>query len=74
MVNNGEKMPDNRYKVDEVANGKCVIMCKKCKKSYIPTKGDISTKNPNSYYKTCMSCREYQSRKNLEFRMRNAGK
>ena len=39
MVNNGEKMPDNRYKVDEVANGKCVIMCKKCKKWYIPRKG-----------------------------------
>ena len=70
MVNNGEKMPDSDYKVTAVGS----IMCKKCKKWYIPTKGDISTKNPNSYYKTCMSCREYQSRKNLEFRMRNAGK
>ena len=70
MVNNGRKRFDNRYKVDEVANGK--IMCKKCKKSYIPTKEDVSTKNPNVYWKTCVSCREYQYRKNLEFRMRNA--
>lgn len=75
MVNNGIERADNRYRVDEVANGKnALIMCKKCRKWYIPTKGDISTKNPNVYWKMCQVCRLYQSRKNREFRANNAGK
>ena len=33
------------------------IFCTKCKKTYIPDKNDISTKNGNYYYKTCSNCR-----------------
>ena len=31
--------------------------CAKCKKTYMPTKNDISTKRPSTYYKTCFNCR-----------------
>jgi len=36
---------------------KTEIKCNKCKKTYIPDKNDISTKNRNYYYKTCSNCR-----------------
>lgn len=35
------------------------LVCVKCKKCYTPTDEDISTKNPNVYYKNCLDCREY---------------
>lgn len=53
MVNNGETdIPeDRRLDVEE-------RVCTGCKKSYIPQKSDISTKNPNMYYKQCTPCRK----------------
>lgn len=33
-------------------------ICNKCKICYIPTKDDISTKRPTTYYKNCFSCRK----------------
>ena len=41
---------------------KTEIQCNKCKKIYIPDKNDISTKNGNYYYKTCIKCREYMKK------------
>ena len=39
--------------------GECVtITCFKCKRVYEPNDKEISTKNPNMYYKTCINCRE----------------
>lgn len=35
------------------------IFCNKCKVKYKPRDSDISIKNPNKYYKQCMSCRNY---------------
>lgn len=31
--------------------------CNKCKIEYMPSKNDISTKRPSTYYKTCFNCR-----------------
>jgi len=40
--------------------GECeTLECFKCKKIYIPTKEDISTKNLNVYWKNCSECRRY---------------
>ena len=40
--------------------GECeTLECVKCKKIYIPTKEDISTKNLNVYWKNCSECRRY---------------
>jgi len=38
----------------DVTNIKCGI----CKINFTPDEKDISTKNPNKYYKTCFTCRE----------------
>ena len=46
--------PDNLFVVDFPVERKCI----KCKKDYIPTKQDISSKRPSCYYKTCSLCRE----------------
>ena len=35
------------------------ITCVKCKITYTPTRQDISTKNPNVYWKNCEKCRKY---------------
>lgn len=32
--------------------------CSKCKTYYLPTKNDISTKRPTTYYKSCFNCRK----------------
>ena len=34
------------------------LTCKSCNKIYEPNKREISTKNPNIYYKTCFECRQ----------------
>ena len=47
---------DNKRKTWHISNTE--IYCNKCKKNYIATKNDISTKNPNYYYKTCCDCRD----------------
>ena len=36
------------------------IECIRCKNKYIPTKNDISTRRPSTYWKQCGKCREYQ--------------
>ena len=51
-----------------------VLKCNKCSKEYKPTKDDISTKNPNVYYKNCMKCRNYIYLKNHEFKKRQEDK
>ena len=33
--------------------------CSNCKKKYIPTDADISTRRPSCYWKQCGKCREY---------------
>jgi len=35
------------------------ILCSKCLKTNKATKNDISTKNPNFYFKNCKDCRGY---------------
>lgn len=57
MVNNGQpKLPVNR-KVGYVD----MLFCAKCKKEYPPCPLEISTKNPNIYYKQCKECRSKNS-------------
>ena len=65
MVNFGSKiLPADKLLSVEV------LRCNKCTKEYKPTKDDISTRNPNMYYKTCMKCRNYHKLKNQEFKKR----
>jgi len=54
MVNLGHKKKLN----EELLLSVKIIKCRKCAKEFEPTKNDISTKNPNVYYKTCTPCRE----------------
>ena len=53
MVNLGHKKLN-----EELLLSVKIIKCLKCKKEFEPTKNDISTKNPNMYYKTCSPCRQ----------------
>ena len=46
--------PDYSFVVENPVERKCI----KCKKLYIPTDKDISSKRPSCYYKTCSLCRE----------------
>ena len=46
--------PDDAFVVENPVERKCI----KCKKDYIPTDKDISSKRPSCYYKTCSLCRE----------------
>ena len=53
MVNNGEPdIPEDR-RLDITLR-----ICTGCKKPYAPQRSDISTKNPNMYYKQCAPCRK----------------
>lgn len=65
MVNLGVKKLN-----EELVLSVKIIKCCKCKKEFEPTKNDISTKNPNVYYKTCSLCRkkfmEYKNRREKE--------
>lgn len=55
MVNLGERnIFDNYYSI----HNKHSIHCYICKVVYKPTKNDISTKNPNVFYKACSTCRK----------------
>ena len=54
MVNLGHKKKLN----EELLLSVKIIKCRMCKKEFEPTKNDISTKNPNVYYKSCSPCRE----------------
>ena len=45
--------PDDLFVSDNPVERKCC----KCKKHYIPTDKDISSKRPSCYYKTCYGCR-----------------
>ena len=55
MVNLGEKeILKNYYSVYNTDTLRCYI----CRKEYEPTIKDISTRNPNVYYKACGLCRE----------------
>lgn len=42
-----------------VENHKGSRICNKCKIEYTLSPSDISTKNPNVYYKCCKPCRDY---------------
>ena len=53
MVNLGVKKLN-----EELVLSVKILKCCKCKKYFEPTKNDISTKNPNVYYKTCSPCRK----------------
>ena len=33
--------------------------CSKCKKKYIPTQNDVSTRRPSCYWKECGKCRDF---------------
>lgn len=48
-----------------------IIKCNKCKKTHTSSIDDVSTKNPNYYYKTCKKCRQYFTdyikKKNIDF-------
>lgn len=63
MVNNGER---NIYKLDVD-----FIKCNTCKITYNPTKIDIPTKNPNTYFKNCFSCREKKQLYMKEYSKKN---
>jgi len=69
MVNNGEKpiAPDLTRLVGEVDR----LTCIKCCKTYNPDNRDISTKNPNVYYKQCYECRLKQMMYHREYRNRS---
>lgn len=54
MVNNGERnMADDYYSIHNTGTLTCYI----CHVNYQPQKTDISTKNPNVYYRACGICR-----------------
>jgi len=38
--------------------------CSNCKKKYIPTDADISSRRPSCYWKQCSKCREYMQKRN----------
>lgn len=40
------------------------IECIRCKNKYIPTKNDISTRRPSTYWQQCAKCREYMKKRN----------
>lgn len=48
-----------------------VIRCNKCKKMRTSNIDDVSTKNPNYYFKLCENCRlyfrDYVKRNNIDF-------
>jgi len=52
MVNNGEEVLPEDRKLDVKER-----VCSACKKYYTPQRSDISTKNPNVFYKQCTQCR-----------------
>lgn len=67
MVNLGQK----KLNEDLLLSVK-IIKCRICNKEFEPTKNDISTKNPNVYYKACTPCREkkmeyYQKRERKKY-------
>ena len=54
MVNNGERnMADDYYSIHNTGT----LTCYFCHVNYQPQKTDISTKNPNVYYRACGICR-----------------
>jgi len=38
----------------------------KCKKLFIPTNADISTRRPSVYWKQCATCRTYMQERNAK--------
>ena len=65
MVNNGIlKIPKDRLLTVEI------LQCNRCKVNYPPTKDDISVRNPNRYYSTCRTCRDYIKMKVQECKKR----
>jgi hypothetical protein len=38
--------------------------CIRCKKQYIPTNKDISSRRPSCYWKQCATCRVYMQKRN----------
>ena len=38
--------------------------CSNCKKKYVPTNEDISTRRPSTYWRQCGDCREYMQKRN----------
>ena len=49
------------YVCDDPKPRKCVGYCKKL---YVPTNEDISTRRPSTYWKQCAKCREYMKKRN----------
>jgi hypothetical protein len=74
MVNNGKSdIAPVSYK-DRIVGECSEITCHKCKKTYEPCVEEISTKNPNIYYKNCKTCRNRMNiyyKKYIENRMSN---
>lgn len=58
MVNNGNRDICPVSFRDRIV-GKCSeITCCKCKKKYEPSDKEISSRNPNVYFKNCEKCRD----------------
>ena len=68
MVNNGQKpiAPYLTRLVGEVRE----LVCISCHKTHDPCKREISTKNPNIYYKSCYDCRLRNKEYHREYRQR----
>jgi hypothetical protein len=58
MVNCGERHIAPGGDTTRLVVSVTELTCKSCKKTYEPNKREISTKNPNIYYKTCFECRQ----------------
>ena len=54
-----------------------ILRCNKCKKMRTSKIDDVSTKNPNYYYKFCENCRlyfrDYVKRNNIDYRKYQPG-
>ena len=51
----------NLYVCDDPEPRKCIGNCKKL---YVPTDADISTRRSSTYWKQCGKCREYMKQRN----------
>lgn len=68
MVNQGERdILQDYYSIHNTHDMHCYI----CKQIYTPTKKDISTKNPNKYYKACAQCRFKKNEYFKTYRLKN---
>ena len=74
MVNNGNRDICPLSFRDRIVGECSEITCLKCKKKYEPCDKEITSRNPNVYYKNCEKCRNKMSiyfKKYIENRMLN---